>query len=391
MATMKRKSFLIVLLCACAMAVAALSVFLTRKPPVLYRMTYLPTLGGAKTDPHAINDRGQVVGVADTPTGAVYVFLWDKEHGFRTIDRYDDPPHVGGLCINNAGQVVGTMADPNANQRAFFWDLNAGRQLLGTLGGTQSSAEGMNNLGQVVGSAEVRARYRHAFVWGAAAGMRDLSTLGGLNSCAVSINDSGQIVGFAETADNRNRVVVWEPVAGDARQNTQDGAATPPPSTSKPPSVDALKGPPGYRLTDIGDAGVGPIFCEINNRGLVVRRLCTTSGKTYFLTWTRAAGTRTLDFVINSGLSVGLNEKDQFLIRAKPTGLRMFGRVFHLCHQCYLWDPNSGPLLLESHLPVKDIAYFTVREVNNEGQIAAAIRTKDSNQIRAVVLEREGN
>ena len=372
MVTKKSKSFLIPLLCGVALIVVVLVVSLTRKAPVLYRITYLPTLGGFRTDPHAINDSGQVVGIADTTAGTVYVFLWDKEHGFRTLERFDDPPHTGGLSMNNAGQIVGTMADPNVNQRGFFWDLTAGRQMLGTLGGKQSAAEGLNNRGQVIGSAEIPSRYRHAFVWDAVNGMKDLGTLGGPSSCALSINDAGQIVGYAETVDRRFHVVLWDPVSP-----TERGAQ------------DSSGGPPGYKLIDLGDGGVGPIVCEINNNGLVVRRLAVTSGKTRFITWTKTTGAKTLDFVIDSGIPVGLNEKNQFIIRGKPTGLKIFGRILSRRHQCYLWDPNSGPLLVESHLPVKDIMHFGIKDVNNQGQIIGTLRTKDSNQIRAVVLEKE--
>ena len=386
MVTKKSKSFLILLLCAAALSVV-LVLFLMREPPVLYAITYLPTLGGFRTNPHAINDRGQVIGIADTATGAVYVFLWDKEQGFRTLERFDDPPHMGGLCLNNVGQIVGTMADPNANQRAFFWDLNAGRQMLGTLGGKQSTAEGLNNRGQVVGSAEVPGRHRHAFVWDAVAGMKDLGTLGGYTSGALGINDSGQIVGCAETTDHRYHVVLWDPISTTG-QGAQDSSGSSVQSTTSPQSGVAAGGPPGYKLIDLGDGGVGPILCDINNRGLVVRRYGVTSGKTRFITWTQATGAKTLDFVIDSGMSTGLNERNQFIIRGKPTGLKMFGRVFSRRHQCYLWDPNSGPLLLENHLPVKDIVHFGTKDVNNQGQIIGTLRTKDSNQIRAVVLER---
>jgi probable HAF family extracellular repeat protein len=363
MATMKRKSFLIIGLCVAAVAVAVGVALLARKPPVRYQLTVLPTLGGFRTDPHSINDRGQVVGVSETPAGAVYAFLWDREQGFRTLERFDDPPHAGGLTINNLGQIIGTMADPNGNQRAYFWDLNAGKQLLGALGGKQSSAEGLNNRGQVVGSAEVPARYRHGFVWDAVRGMQDLGTLGGFGSIALSINDSGQIVGFAETSARHTHVVLWEP-------NQQDNQS-----------------PVTYRKTDLGDAGVGPLTCEINNRGLVMRRFGTTAGKTYFMTWTQATGSRTLDFVADSAFPIGLNEKNQFLIRAKPTGLQVFGRVFNRHHQGYLWDPNEGAIPLESRMPAQDIRHFTVRETNNNGQIIASLQTGDSDQIRAVLLE----
>ena len=106
------------------------------------------------------------------------------------------------------------------------------------------------------------------------------------------------------------------------------------------------------------------------------------------MTWTQATGSKTLDFVIDSAWPCGLNEKNQFLIRARPTGWKMFGRIFNRRHQCYFWDPNGGPVLLESHLPVKDIVHFVVRELNNHGQIVGVLQTKDSNQVRGVLLER---
>jgi len=387
---MKRKSFLILVLCAAVFAVGAVVLLLMRKPPVHYQITLIPSLGGFRTEPYSINDRGQVVGTAETTTGSVYMFLWDKEQGFRSVERFDDPPHIGGLCINNVGQISGTIADPNGNQHAFLLDPNGTRQLLGTLGGKQSGADGLNDKGQIVGSAEVPDRNRHAFVWDAVNGMRDLGTLGGPNSNASSINNTGQIVGLADASDHRTHVVVWVPVREGAGDKTPaDAGSNPPSPASGRPSGDASGTPAsGYRKIDLGYAGVGPLTCEINDLGLVVRRFGLTSGKTYFMTWTEATGSKTLDFVVGSGWPCGLNEKNQFLIRARPTGWKMFGRVFNRRFQCYFWDPNSGPLLLESHLPVKDIRHFAVRELNNNGQIIGVLQTKDSNQVRGVLLER---
>lgn len=384
MATVKRKSFSILMSCVAAVAVGTAALSLTRKPSVQYRVTFLPTLGGFKTDPHCINDRGQVVGISETTTGSVYMFVWDKEQGFRPIERFDDPPHVGALAINNLGQITGTMADPNGNHRGFLLDPTGSRRTLGALGGKQSGADGLNNKGQVIGSAEVPSRNRHAYVWNAAHGMQDLGTLGGLNSSASSINDTGQIVGFAEASDRKAHMVIWEPNTADAGQNALNGAGS-----DSPPGNVAGQRPAGYKIIDLGYAGTGPLTCEINNNGLVVRRFGTTSGKTYFLTWTKAIGEQKLDFVIDSAWPCGLNEKNQFLIRGRPTGMNVFGLIFHRRHQCYLWDPNSSPMLLESHLAVKDLVYFAVRELNNSGQITAMVRTKDSTQIRAALLERE--
>jgi probable HAF family extracellular repeat protein len=350
----------IVLLCVAAVVVTA-TILLLRRAPVRYNVTFLPSLGGSLADAYGINDLGQVVGVAQTPTDAIYIFLWDKQRGFREIGRFDDPPHAGGLCINNLGQIAGTVADPNGNQRAFLWDPNGGQQLLGTLGGQQSSAESLSNKGWIVGQAETSARARHAFVWDPVHGMHDLATLGGTTSAALSVNDAGQVVGFSETSDRGTRIVLWD-------------------------------GPPDYPPTDLGDAGVGPFICEINNRGTVVQRLGTITGKTHFRTWTRSQGSRTLGLVaIDTGIPCGLNDADQVLVRAlHPAGLNIFGHVFHRQQQCQFWDPNDGALVLENCLSVKDIAYLTVRDLNIHGQIVGVLRTRDSDQKRAVLLSPVG-
>jgi probable HAF family extracellular repeat protein len=355
----RRRYLLILLLCAAALLAGMLILSLRRAPPARYGITVLPSLGGFRTSPHTINDQGQVVGIAETPTGASYIFLWDKEQGFRNLGRSDDPPHPGRLSINNAGQIAGTIADPNGNLRAFLWDLNSGKRLLGTLGGLRSMTTGLNNKGQIVGYAEIPARHRHAFLWDAVGGMRDLGTLGGPQSFAVGVNDAGQVVGFAETADRRYHAVLWDPAEG---------------------------------TVDLGDAGTGPFECDINNRALVVRRFGTVTGKTYFRTWTRAAGERELSFIAaDTGLPCGLNDADQFLVQARPTAMKMFGRVLRRRFESYLCDPNGGSLRLQEQVPVRDIRHFAVIDMNNRGCIIGMLRAGDSTRIDAVLLEPVGD
>lgn len=67
---------------------------------------------------------------------------------------------------------------------------------LGTLGGTESRANGINSIGQVVGRSNVSGGGHHAFLYTGGA-MTDLGTLGGVYSEAFSINDAGQVVGQA--------------------------------------------------------------------------------------------------------------------------------------------------------------------------------------------------
>jgi len=358
----RRRYILIILSCAAVLLAGTLAMSLRRAPAARYKVTFLPPLGGVRTSPHTINDRGQVVGVAETPTGASYIFLWDKEQGLRNLGRSDDPPHAGRLTLNNAGQIAGTVADPNGNLRAFLWDLrdpNSGKQLLGTLGGLRSVATSLNDKGQIVGYAEIPARHRHAFLWDAAGGMRDLGTLGGPQSFALGVNDAGQVVGYAETADRRSHAVLWDPAEG---------------------------------TIDLGDAGVGPFECDINNRGLVVRRLGTVTGKTYFRTWTKAAGERELRFIAaDTGVPCGLNDADQFLVQARPTTTKMFGRVLRRRFQSYLCDPNGRSMRLQELMPVRDIRHFAVVEMNNKGWIVGMLRAGDSTRMDAVLLEPVGD
>jgi probable HAF family extracellular repeat protein len=136
-------------------------------------MRDLGMLGGAPTMAVGINDRGQVIGWAET--------------GERPMQEESVP-------------------------RAFVWEKGRLREL-GTLGGAASIALAINNKGQIalainnkgqiVGSAATREtdqlddQVRRAVVWENGR-LRDLGTLGGPYSEAVAINESGQVVGWSE-------------------------------------------------------------------------------------------------------------------------------------------------------------------------------------------------
>ncbi|TKJ35748.1 MAG: hypothetical protein CEE38_14170 [Planctomycetes bacterium B3_Pla] len=169
---MKAKRRLRFLAPAVALVLVGLVVLIPRRHEQLYKVTVLPSLGVWHTRPEAVNDRGQVAGIADVATiGRFHLFIWDSDTGMRDLGLSG-----GGLIyINNAGQIAGTMTDPNGNKQAFFWNPKDGKQMLGTLSGTESFAKALNNRGQVVGfSRRVRGR-PEAFIWDKTNGMRSLT------------------------------------------------------------------------------------------------------------------------------------------------------------------------------------------------------------------------
>jgi probable HAF family extracellular repeat protein len=122
-------------------------------------------LGGSFVVPSDLDDRGDVVGYAETAEGAI--------HAFSSTD--------------------GSTID------------------LGTLGGLNSEATAVNRRGQVVGDSAVGPEpYQlHAVLWDEGEAI-DLGTLdGGLSSQALDINRRGEIVGWSLDEHGVEHAVRW--------------------------------------------------------------------------------------------------------------------------------------------------------------------------------------
>jgi probable HAF family extracellular repeat protein len=172
----------------------------------------LGTLGGGWSHAVGINDRGQVVGAGETPSGDVHAFLWDK--GTLT-----DIGNFLPAAINNRGQIVGMN-----RAGAVIWERGVITEL-GTLGGPFSRLLGfvsgppgfgflptpqiLNQSGTVIGVSTTASGETHAFVWRHGE-MTDLGTLGGNSSTPVAIDDGGQIVGVSTTADGEEHAFLWK-------------------------------------------------------------------------------------------------------------------------------------------------------------------------------------
>jgi probable HAF family extracellular repeat protein len=171
-----------------------------KPPPPTYTVTDLGTLGGPESEARGINNRSQVVGVADTAHGAHHAFLWQR-------GRMRDLGTLGGKDseargINNKGQVVG-VADTGRGRPhtpdAFLWNKGVMHDL-GTLGGEESDAWGVNDAGEIVGAVYPENGF-YAFLYSRGRVHR-LRGLSGSGTEALAINNRGQIVGTSAVSYN---------------------------------------------------------------------------------------------------------------------------------------------------------------------------------------------
>jgi probable HAF family extracellular repeat protein len=162
-------------------------------------MTDLGTLGGHNSKGTAINDQGEVVGTANTPSGSS---AFTDQSGVMTAINTGSP-----AAINGSGEIAGGGSFPVAGTpgdvftQAFTYQ-NGHTTVLGLLpgeGGIFTSASGINGSGVVVGSGDNAASDERAWEYQNGT-MTDIGTLGGPQASAAAINAGGQIAGFAQTS-----------------------------------------------------------------------------------------------------------------------------------------------------------------------------------------------
>ncbi len=212
-------------------------------------MKQLPGLGGNNSIGGGNNNRGQIVGWAETPvldptcdnsSGQFLQFeatLWQPD--LRTgkwqvsgLPPLSGDPDSAATAINDLGQAVGISGSCDVAIGAFsamhalMWE-NGTPIDLGNLGGHGWNTPGaINNRGVIVGfvngpndliDGQLQFRFL-AFIWTKENGMRSLGTLPGLNgtpdamSEATDINDEGQIVGvsFADFEFDGARAFIYQ-------------------------------------------------------------------------------------------------------------------------------------------------------------------------------------
>ena len=239
-------------------------------------MVDLGTLGGRTSSAFAINDRGDVGGLADLSDGTQRVFFWTVEDGMIDIGTLGgnpaprcvqtNPPLPFGCtswfqAMNNTGDVIGTSVTAEGQQHGFLWNATAGMVDLSTLGGSFSAPVAVNASSHVVGQSAVTGNGAyHAFLWTEDAGMTDLGTLGGRDSSAAGINDRGDIVGSSNAVDGSQHGFVWT-----ARTGMIDLGLLPGASDSYAVGVDAR----GQVIGSSGRAFVWLPKTGLNNLGIL--------------------------------------------------------------------------------------------------------------------------
>lgn len=151
---------------------------------------------------YAINDAGQIVGVAFVPNEGSTPVLWqDKDQPMTSL-----PGGFGRVeDINNAGAIVGTSVDVALNfLRGAYWasPTSAPQFLKGPTGQLCGDPSAINDRGEIAGFCNGSAAY-----WSSPGANAVL--LGG-ESSATGINELGQIVGITLNGQRDSRPTLWQ-------------------------------------------------------------------------------------------------------------------------------------------------------------------------------------
>lgn len=207
--------------------------------------TQLPTLGGNNSTVGNINNRGEMIGIAENstldpacPPGVSMsgtgpqvldfeAVIWGpKEGDIRELRPLAGDTVGMAVWINEGGQAVGasgTCANTNLPPLAYgphavLWEKDGSAHDLGNLGSTAlNMALSINNQGDVTGTSSLTdsgspAGDIRAFLWTRQAGkMQNLGALpGDVASVGQGINDAGDVVGTSFDADGNPRAFLWK-------------------------------------------------------------------------------------------------------------------------------------------------------------------------------------
>jgi len=168
-----------------------------------------------------VNDFRQVTGSYYDELERERGFLWEAENGFTDLGSLGGD-RTSPFAINNKGQIVGMANTAQGHTRAFLWSAEEGMKELGTLGGDSNRAHDINNQGQVVGESYLGNGRYHAFFYSPDTGMQDLGALQNMDSTAEMILESGKVLGSHISLDAQEFFFIWDPKTGRQDLSLED-------------------------------------------------------------------------------------------------------------------------------------------------------------------------
>jgi len=122
------------------------------------RAIHLSGLGGSVGKAGAINNRGEVAGLASLPGDtAIHSVLWTDDGVVHDLGALGSDAVGDPAGLNNSTQVVGGSCDAGGNCRAFLWEKNVMTDLNDLIGSNAPLyliyALGINDAGEIVGLA----------------------------------------------------------------------------------------------------------------------------------------------------------------------------------------------------------------------------------------------
>ncbi len=165
-----------------------------------------------------INNAREVVGSCDDAGGQQQAFFWSAQTG-RIDLKLPGFLNSSAFAINDRGEVVGVAQRPSIIPVvAFKWMPRKRRVvLLRDLGDDFSRALAINRVGWIVGDAVDSNDTRRAVIWLTSKRGFKIDPGLGTSSLATSLNDLGSVVGIVDFSDPSDpgprdlRAVLWQP------------------------------------------------------------------------------------------------------------------------------------------------------------------------------------
>ncbi|MFM2089580.1 MAG: hypothetical protein RLZZ127_69, partial [Planctomycetota bacterium] len=294
-------------------------------------VTDLGTFGGESSDAYAINNLGQVVGIAQRPDGASRPFVWSLATGLRELPGLAPNRDGHAYDLNDFGLIVGRSMDADGISKPVAWRFTGGvaaspLALTGFSANATGEARSINNLDQITGWGLVTGGYKQAWIQEAdGSRIQALGTLGGANSDANGINNSRTVVGTSQRTSGGDRAFRWKP------------------------------GNPFGSMSDLNPTSNGS---AVNYYGDIVGR---DSGSNAFF-WAEGQNSQAL----GAGEALSVNDGRD------AVQLRVVGyQTVNGNRRATVWAPGTAPVDLTAQLSVGSgwSSLSTARDVNNGGVV----------------------